>query len=74
MTNASWLEAIGRHAETTTVDLLAAYSGLGVETECTPEQIDRSTVWLTVLGFLKVVDMSPDGRTFTYERQIPVAA
>lgn len=69
--NFDWLEAIDAHTETTTVDVLAAYEILGVTTDLTPEQLDASTITLHLLGFLWPIDISDDGRTYTYELCIP---
>lgn len=69
MDNYDWLQAIDDHPHTTTEDVSAAYHDIGTETGLTPEQLDRHTFRLQLLGFLKVVDISDDGRTYTYNHQ-----
>jgi hypothetical protein len=66
---AEWLTAIDQHPETTDADLLAAYHGLGVETDRTPDELDESTFRLQLLGFLWPVAI--DGSAYTYDRRIP---
>jgi hypothetical protein len=72
--NFDWLEAVAAHPKMTTVDLLAAYHHLGVETDRTEEQLDESTFRMQLFGFLRVVDISDDGLTYTYSPFIPAPA
>jgi hypothetical protein len=69
-----WLEAIDQHPRLTSEDVLAAYHHLGVETELTEQQLDESTFRLQLAGFLWPVAISDDGRTYTYQAQIPKVA
>jgi hypothetical protein len=64
--NHDWLQAIADHPGMRDDDLLAAYHSLGVPTDRTPEQLDASTFRLQLFGFLDVVDISDEGRTYTY--------
>jgi hypothetical protein len=69
--NYDWLEAVDQHPKTTTADLLVAYHVLGARTDRTPEQLDESTFRLHLFGFLRPIDISDDGRTYTYEFLMP---
>jgi hypothetical protein len=66
-----WLQAIDDHPEARNSDLLGAYAFLGTNTGRTPEQVDDAVFRLLVLGFLGVVDISDDGRTYTYALRLP---
>ncbi|VBA57602.1 hypothetical protein LAUMK191_04096 [Mycobacterium attenuatum] len=69
--NFDWLDAIEAHTETTSIDVLAAHHIIGTPTDITPDQLDASTFRLHLLGFLRPVDISDDGRTYTYVCRIP---
>ncbi|AQT81371.1 hypothetical protein B1R94_22140 [Mycolicibacterium litorale] len=67
-----WLDAIAQHPDIKPEHLLAAYAGLGVETDLTDDQIHDGEFWLLLLGFLRTTAISEDERTWTFERRIPV--
>ena len=71
--NFDWLEAIDAHPETTREQYLTAWLILGAVNDgtLTEEQVDKATFGLHLLGFLWPIDISADGRTYTYELRIP---
>jgi hypothetical protein len=71
MDNYDWLQAIDDHPQTTTDHLVGAYAFLGAKTDRTEEQVSESVFMLQVLGFLGVVDISDDDRTYTYALRLP---
>jgi hypothetical protein len=71
ITNHDWLEAVDQHPETTTADLLTAYHLVGAATDQTPEQIDKGTFRLHLLGFLRP---GTEGDTYSYEFRVPELA
>jgi hypothetical protein len=72
--NFDWLTTVGQHPETTNADLLAAFHIIGTPTDITPDQLEASTFRLHMLGFLRPVDISDDGLTYTYGFHIPEPA
>jgi hypothetical protein len=70
--NHDWLQAVADHPGMRDEDLLIAYHHLGVPTDRTPEQLDASTFKLQLWGFLDVVDISDDGRIYSYAPRIGV--
>jgi hypothetical protein len=72
MDNYDWLQAIDDHPHLTTEeDLVGAYAFLGTKTDRTEEQVSESVFTLQLLGFLEVVGISDDDRTYTYELRMP---
>src|ERR1700757_1862638 len=71
MDNYDWLQAIADHPHTTTDHLVGAYAFLGTKTDRTPEQVDEAVFRLQLLGFLVVVGISDDERTYPYAIRIP---
>jgi hypothetical protein len=69
--NHAWIDAIDRHPAMKTVDVLAGYHVIGAKTDITPEDQDKSLIRLQLSGFLRVIDISDDGRTYTYAPSIP---
>jgi hypothetical protein len=69
--NYEWLQAIDDHPHTTTEDLGGAYAFLGAKTDRTEEQVSESVFTLQLLGFLEVVGISDEDRTYTYELRMP---
>ncbi|RFZ47682.1 hypothetical protein DAVIS_00397 [Mycobacterium marinum] len=65
----AWLDAIARHPKTLDVHVVAARKLLGDDPSpaLTDDEMDEAAFWLQLLGFLKVVDISADGFTYTYK-------
>lgn len=56
VTNFDWLEAVGRHPDTDTVDSVAAFEFIGVKTDLTDGQLEQANAKLFRLGFFEPID------------------